>query len=176
MWPGPGGVARAAELVDRAGLLEILGFLGQETLGTSHAIDTAEGAVGELGGGQGEDIATSVKLEIPTIRRLLGWPILARLCVSPSVRVLLVGRESTVVDRWFPSSRLCSTWGTVQEKKPLRARARGCVTAEPHDRDVNAAKSFLAADICGRGAGARPQRSTTDEQLATKQRLSRHEP
>ncbi|MFE2483048.1 RNA-guided endonuclease InsQ/TnpB family protein [Streptomyces mirabilis] len=88
------------------------------------------------------------------------------------------GREVIAVDRWFPSSRLCSACGTLQDKMPLNVRAWTCDCGTTHDRDVNAAHNLLAAGlavtVCG--AGVRPQRSTPDGQSATKQKPSRREP
>ncbi|MFE4753095.1 RNA-guided endonuclease InsQ/TnpB family protein [Streptomyces mirabilis] len=87
------------------------------------------------------------------------------------------GREVIVVDRWFPSSRLCSACGTLQDKMPLNVRTWTCDCGMTHDRDVNAAHNVLAAGlavtVCG--AGARPQRSTPDRRSATKQKPSRRE-
>ncbi|MFD9512556.1 RNA-guided endonuclease InsQ/TnpB family protein [Streptomyces mirabilis] len=88
------------------------------------------------------------------------------------------GREVIAVDRWFPSSRLCSACGTLQDRMPLNVRTWTCDCGATHDRDVNAAHSLLAAGlavtVCG--AGVRPQRSTPDRQSATKQKPSRREP
>ncbi|MFF7889135.1 RNA-guided endonuclease InsQ/TnpB family protein [Streptomyces sp. NPDC020794] len=88
------------------------------------------------------------------------------------------GRAVIAVDRWFPSSRLCSACGTLQEAMPLNVRTWTCDCGTTHDRDVNAAHNLLAAGlavtVCG--AGVRPQRSTPDRQSATKQKPSRREP
>ncbi|MEU0816739.1 RNA-guided endonuclease InsQ/TnpB family protein [Streptomyces mirabilis] len=88
------------------------------------------------------------------------------------------GREVIAVDRWFPSSKLCSACGTLQEKMPLNVRTWTCDCGITHDRDVNAAHNLLAAGlavtVCG--AGVRPQRSTPDRQSAAKQKPSRREP
>ncbi|MCX4615512.1 MULTISPECIES: RNA-guided endonuclease TnpB family protein [Streptomyces] len=88
------------------------------------------------------------------------------------------GREVIAVDRWFPSSKLCSACGTLQESMPLNVRTWTCDCGTTHDRDVNAANNLLAAGlavtVCG--AGVRPQRSTPDGQSATKQKPSRREP
>ncbi|MBW5481597.1 RNA-guided endonuclease InsQ/TnpB family protein [Streptomyces bambusae] len=88
------------------------------------------------------------------------------------------GREVIAVDRWFPSSKLCSTCGTLQSKMPLNVRTWTCDCGTTHDRDVNAAKNILAAglavSVCG--AGVRPQRSSPGGQPATKQKTPRREP
>lgn len=88
------------------------------------------------------------------------------------------GRDLVVVDRFFPSTRLCSHCGTLQERMPLNVRTWTCDCGTTHDRDVNAAKNLLAAGlavtVCG--AGVRPQRSTPGGQPATKQKTPRREP
>ncbi|MFS4092522.1 RNA-guided endonuclease InsQ/TnpB family protein [Streptomyces sp. AF1A] len=88
------------------------------------------------------------------------------------------GREVIAIDRWFPSSKLCSTCGTLQDKMPLNVREWTCDCGTTHDRDVNAAKNILAvgltASVCG--AGVRPQRSTPGGQSAMKQKPLRREP
>lgn len=89
------------------------------------------------------------------------------------------GREVIAVDRWFPSSKLCSACGTLRDKMPLNVREWTCDSCgTTHDRDVNAAKSLLAAglavSVCG--AGVRPQRSTPGGQSAMKQKPLQREP
>ncbi|MGA6155958.1 RNA-guided endonuclease InsQ/TnpB family protein [Stenotrophomonas sp. NPDC087984] len=88
------------------------------------------------------------------------------------------GREVIAVDRFFPSSRLCSTCGTLQEKMPLHVRTWTCDCGTTHDRDVNAAKNLLAVGltVSACGAGVRPQRSSPGGQSATKQEAPRREP
>ncbi|MFI6281645.1 RNA-guided endonuclease InsQ/TnpB family protein [Streptomyces sp. NPDC050988] len=88
------------------------------------------------------------------------------------------GREVIAVDRWFPSSRLCSACGVITSKLPLNVRTWTCDCGTTHDRDVNAANNILAeglsVSVCG--AGVRPQRRTPGGQSATKQKASRREP
>ncbi len=60
------------------------------------------------------------------------------------------GRELVVVDRWFPSSKLCSACGTIQQSMPLGVRDWVCACGAIHDRDVNAAKNILAAGLAER--------------------------
>lgn len=88
------------------------------------------------------------------------------------------GRDLVTIDRWFPSSKLCSACGTLQSKLPLNVRTWTCACGVTHDRDVNAAKNVLAeglsVTVCG--AGVRPQRSTPGGQSATKQKTPRREP
>ncbi|MGS2647292.1 RNA-guided endonuclease TnpB family protein [Streptosporangium sp. LJ11] len=59
-------------------------------------------------------------------------------------------RELLVVDRWFPSSKLCSACGTIHRSMPLGIRDWVCACGTVHDRDVNAAKNILAAGLADR--------------------------
>nr|QIZ02335.1 IS200/IS605 family element transposase accessory protein TnpB [Streptomyces sp. S1D4-11] len=88
------------------------------------------------------------------------------------------GREVIAVDRFFPSSKLCSHCGALAEKMPLSVRTWTCDCGTTHDRDVNAAKNLLAAGraVAPCGAGVRPQRRTPGGQSAMKQEVSRREP
>ncbi|MER6605849.1 RNA-guided endonuclease TnpB family protein [Streptomyces sp. NPDC000927] len=88
------------------------------------------------------------------------------------------GREVVVVDRFFPSSKLCSACGTLQGKMPLNVRTWTCVCGVTHDRDVNAAKNLLAVGltVTACGAGVRPQRRTPGGQSAVKQETPRRKP
>ncbi|WP_326751007.1 transposase [Streptomyces hirsutus] len=81
------------------------------------------------------------------------------------------GREVIAVDRFFPSSRLCSACGALQSKMPLHVRTWTCGCGAVHDRDVNAAKNLLAAGLAAAacGDGVRPQRSTPGGQSSMKQ-------
>jgi putative transposase len=60
------------------------------------------------------------------------------------------GRELIVIDRWFPSSKLCSACGTLQDTMPLNVRNWECACGAIHDRDINAAKNILAAGLADR--------------------------
>ncbi|HSA53863.1 MAG TPA: RNA-guided endonuclease TnpB family protein [Yinghuangia sp.] len=72
------------------------------------------------------------------------------------------GRELVVVDRWFPSSKLCGACGAVAAKLPLDVREWTCGCGAVHDRDVNAARNILAAGlaVAACGDGVRPQRES----------------
>ena len=82
------------------------------------------------------------------------------------------GRNLVVVDRWFPSSKLCSACGRLVEKMPLNIREWTCPCGAVHDRDLNAARNILAAGLAvtACGDGVRPQReSSRTGQSSTKQ-------
>ncbi|RKN10983.1 RNA-guided endonuclease InsQ/TnpB family protein [Streptomyces radicis] len=86
------------------------------------------------------------------------------------------GRELVVIDRFFPSSRLCGACGTVRGKLPLNVRTWTCECGAVHDRDVNAARTILAAGLAAAacGDGVRPQReSSRTGQSSMKQETQR---
>lgn len=70
------------------------------------------------------------------------------------------GRTFARVDRFFPSTRMCSACGRVNDKMALNVRAWDCLCGVTHDRDVNAALNVLAAGQAdngnARGAHVRP--------------------
>lgn len=70
------------------------------------------------------------------------------------------GRELVVIDRFFPSSQLCSSCGSHEGHKPLAVRRWTCTSCgASHERDHNAAKNILtaglAASVCGDGRSLR---------------------
>ncbi|MEU0559536.1 transposase [Dactylosporangium sp. NPDC006015] len=73
------------------------------------------------------------------------------------------GRTLVAVDRWFPSSKLCSTCGALAERMPLHVRSWTCRCGHTHDRDVNAARNILAEglSVIACGGGVRPQRESS---------------
>jgi putative transposase len=73
------------------------------------------------------------------------------------------GRDLVVVDRFLPSSKLCSTCGASAGKMPLDVRKWVCSCGAAHDRDVNAARNILAAGraVIACGDGVRPQRDSS---------------
>ena len=64
------------------------------------------------------------------------------------------GRRLIKIDRWFPSSKTCSSCGAVLENLDLAVRAWRCpACGAQHDRDVNAAKSVLTEGLRLSAAG-----------------------
>lgn len=129
----------------------------------------------------------TVVIEDLTVRNLLKNSRLARAISDAAwanLRMMLeykcawYGRELVVIDRWFPSSKLCGNCGTVREKLPLNVREWTCDCGAVHDRDVNAARNILAAGLAASacGDGVRPQReSSRTGQSVTKQEALRRE-
>ncbi|MEU4491690.1 RNA-guided endonuclease TnpB family protein [Streptomyces purpurascens] len=114
----------------------------------------------------------TVVIEDLTVRNLLKNGKLARAISDAAwteLRMMLeykcawYGREFVVIDRWFPSSKLCGTCGTVRGKLSLNVREWTCECGTVHDRDVNAARNTLAAGLAASacGDGVRPQRESS---------------
>jgi len=83
------------------------------------------------------------------------------------------GRNLVKIDRWFPSSKRCSSCGHIVEKMPLSIRSWQCPKCGTnHDRDINAGKNILAAglavSVCG--ATVRPEQSKSVKAGAMKQK------
>ncbi|WP_446222932.1 RNA-guided endonuclease InsQ/TnpB family protein [Nocardia sp. IBHARD005] len=105
----------------------------------------------------------------------VGWSMFTRLLEEKASRF---GRYFDKIDRFFPSSQLCSVCGVIDGKKPLSVRSWTCRCGVTHDRDINAARNVLAAgqverlNACGvrvspglvpaprREAGTRRERQT----------------
>jgi putative transposase len=65
------------------------------------------------------------------------------------------GRELVVIDRWYPSSKTCSTCGHLLAELSLNTRHWTCPSCRArHDRDINAAKNILAAGLAVTACGA----------------------
>ncbi|MGW6426265.1 RNA-guided endonuclease InsQ/TnpB family protein [Nocardia sp. NPDC055053] len=71
-----------------------------------------------------------------------GWGMFTRMLEEKAARY---GRTFAKVDRWFPSTRMCSVCGAIGEKKTLHVREWTCRCGTIHDRDLNAAINILAA-------------------------------
>jgi putative transposase len=69
------------------------------------------------------------------------------------------GREVIQVDRFYPSSKTCSSCGTIQQSLPLNIREWTCDSCgTTHDRDINAAKNLMAlgTSVTAFGGDRRP--------------------
>lgn len=74
------------------------------------------------------------------------------------------GRDLVVIDRWYPSSKTCSTCECLATSMPLNVREWDCAhCGTRHDRDVNAAKNILAAGLAvtACGGSVRPKRESS---------------
>lgn len=70
-----------------------------------------------------------------------GWSQFVRMLEYKAARY---GRTFAKVDRWAPTSQVCSACGVKDGPKPLNVREWGCAACGAHhDRDVNAARNIL---------------------------------
>jgi len=71
-----------------------------------------------------------------------GWSAFVRMLEYKAARY---GRTFAKVDRWAPTSQVCSVCGVKDGPKPLKIRDWTCAgCGVHHDRDINAAKNVLA--------------------------------
>lgn len=73
-------------------------------------------------------------------------------------KCLWYGKDLRVIDRFFPSSKTCSSCGYRVKIMPLKVREWECPACNTrHNRDYNAAKNILAAGhaVTGRGGNVR---------------------
>lgn len=91
------------------------------------------------------------------------------------------GRELIIINQWYPSSKTCSSCGSIQTKMPLSVREWTCPDCGlVHDRDVNAAKNILAVGttVSACGDSVRPKvhkelAATSVKQETAKLKISR---
>lgn len=123
-----------------------------------------------------EDLTVRNMLKNGTLARAISDASWAELRSMLEYKCAWYGRDLIVVDRWFPSSRMCSACGALTAKIPPHVRTWTCGCGATHDRDVNAARNVLAAGlaVAACGADVRPQRdSSWTGQSATKQETQR---
>jgi putative transposase len=64
------------------------------------------------------------------------------------------GRQLIVIDRWYPSSKTCSSCGHLLATLSLGTRQWTCPDCGTrHDRDINAAQNILAAGLAVSACG-----------------------
>jgi putative transposase len=102
-----------------------------------------------------EDLAVKNMLRNRPLAKAIsdcGWGTFRRQLEYKAVRA---GRHLIVIDRWYPSSKMCSACGHLLASLSLGTRhwtCPGCGTR--HDRDINAAKNILAAGLAVTACGA----------------------
>lgn len=110
-----------------------------------------------------------------------GWSSFVRMLEYKATRY---GRTFAKVDRWAPTSQVCSACGVKDGKKPLDVREWTCAACGAHhDRDVNAARNILSlgqAVAAGRaetvnacGGDVRPRHAVADPDEAGTRRDDR---
>lgn len=71
------------------------------------------------------------------------------------------GKSVVKINRWFPSTKMCSECGSLNQRLTLSDREWDCQCGAHHDRDDNAAKNILAAGLAvtAHGDGVRASRT-----------------
>lgn len=86
------------------------------------------------------------------------------------------GRELIIINQWYPSSKTCSSCGSIQTKMPLNIREWTCPDCgSHHDRDINAAKNILAVGttVSACGDSVRPKVHKELEATSVKQETAK---
>jgi putative transposase len=86
------------------------------------------------------------------------------------------GRELIIINQWYPSSKTCSSCGSIQTKMPLNVREWTCPDCGlVHDRDINAAKNILAVGttVSACGDSVRPKVHKELEATSMKQETAK---
>jgi putative transposase len=80
------------------------------------------------------------------------------------------GRQIAVVDRWYPSSKMCSACGHLNRDLSIGIRRWTCSNCGArHDRDINAAKNILAAGLAVTACGGGIRRTGTSSGAAARE-------
>ena len=102
-----------------------------------------------------------------------GWGELVR---QLSYKCEWYGRVLIRIDRFYPSSKLCSACGFKHDSIALDIREWQCpVCGVLHDRDINAARNILAAGLavaaCGDGVRPEPVKTGKGSRLRNRNHL-----
>jgi putative transposase len=93
-----------------------------------------------------EDLAVKNMVRNRAVARAIadcGWGTFRAMVEYKAARY---GRRVIVIDRWYPSSKMCSACGYLLAELGLKTRTWQCPSCGTrHDRDINAAKNILAA-------------------------------
>lgn len=115
-----------------------------------------------------EDLSVKEMFENCPFARLLGDQAFAEIRRQLEYKCLMTGSILIVHDRYFPSSKTCSSCGFVLKELPLSVREWICPECGVvHDRDLNAAINlkptavdFTVAACGAEGSGRKRERST----------------
>ena len=119
-----------------------------------------------------EDLSVRNMLGNHTLARAISDAAWSELRSQLEYKCAWYGRDLVVVDRFYPSSKICSVCGHQVSALLLDVREWTCAACGAvHDRDVNAACNLEAAGLAviACGAGVRPQRKPPGGHSALKQ-------
>ncbi|WP_232784832.1 RNA-guided endonuclease InsQ/TnpB family protein, partial [Psychromonas sp. MB-3u-54] len=104
-----------------------------------------------------ENLAVKNMMKVPTLAKAIADANWGEFVRQLHYKGGWAGRSVVEVDRWFPSSKRCSTesCGFVNESLPLNVRRWTCPKCgSHHDRDINAAKNIKAVGLTVLASGA----------------------
>ncbi len=102
---------------------------------------------------------------------LQGWRKFRDLCEAKSEKF---GREFHIINRWEPTSQICSDCGFKWGKLDLKVRSVRCLNCgTEHDRDENAAKNIESSRHRALGDSKRTQRQSKTTSVASVNEASR---
>lgn len=115
-----------------------------------------------------EDLAVRNTVKNSRLARAISDASWAELRTMLDHKARWYGRRLVAIDRWFPSSKTCSACGDLLDRLPLTIRTWACRCGTVHDRDINAARTVLAAGLAvtACGDGVRPTRHQSARQLS----------
>lgn len=91
-----------------------------------------------------EDLASKNLMRNHHIARAIGDASWSEFCRMLEYKAEWYGKQIIKINRWFPSSQLCSNCTTNSGKKPLHIREWTCDSCGTrHDRDLNASVNIL---------------------------------
>ena len=91
-----------------------------------------------------EDLASRNLMKNHNLARAIGDASWSEFCRMLEYKAEWYGKQIIKINKWFPSSQLCSNCGFNSGKKPLRIREWTCENCNVHhDRDLNASLNIL---------------------------------
>ena len=91
-----------------------------------------------------EDLASKNLIRNHHLARAIGDASWSEFCRMLEYKAEWYGKQIIKVNRWFPSSQICSNCKTNSGKKPLHVREWTCENCQTHhDRDLNASVNIL---------------------------------
>lgn len=108
-----------------------------------------------------EDLAVRNMVANHSLARAISDAAWSQLRVMLTYKCEWYGRDLVVIDRFYPSSKVCSACGALQNTMSLGVREWTCHCGATHDRDINAAINIKAAGLAvsACGDGVRPARA-----------------
>ena len=106
-----------------------------------------------------EDLNVSGMVRNRKLARAISYQGWSQFVTFLKYKATMYGRELMQVDRFYPSSKTCSSCGTIQSSLLLNIREWTCdACGTTHDRDINAAKNLMAlgTSVAAFGEDVRP--------------------